>query len=184
MPTLRLLPLVLVLATTSAGAQARSAARPATAAPAAPVARAAATTTPARAAGLPWNAGDKPPALAGFQLGERMPSVRTRLGAPLRVDTLGKGKDAALSLTNAKTGTTAVVSPIDGLAILYLTRREAGVLDEVRVGDAKSRVLTRWGQPTTVQGASAMWVVGTWVVVVELGDGDVVKKLALGRVAN
>jgi len=177
MPTPRLLlSLALVLVSVPVGAQARGATPPA--------ARPVAATVPARSPGLPWKAGDRPPALAGFQLGERLPAVRTRLGAPLRVDTLGKGKDAALSLSNAKTGTTAVVSPIDGLAILYLSRREAGVLDDVRVGDAKARVLGRWGQPTTVNGASAMWVVGSWVVVVELGDGDVVKKLALGRVAG
>lgn len=180
MPTSRLLLLALVLAAPSAGAQGRSTARPTTATPA----PRAAAATPARAAGLPWKAGDQPPALAGFQLGERLPAVRARLGSPLRVDTLGKDKDAALSLTNFTTGTSAVVSPVDGLAILYLTRREAGMLDDVRVGDAKARVLGRWGQPTTVNGAAAMWVVGNWVVVVELGDGDVVKKLALGRVAG
>ena len=45
-------------------------------------------------------------------------------------------------------------------------------------------MLARWGQPTTVDGARAMWVVGRWVIVVELRDGDVVKTLALGRVAN
>jgi hypothetical protein len=177
MPTPRLLlPLALLLAAAPLSAQARKGAV-ATKPAATPVA-------PARAAGLPWKNGDRPPALAGFQLGDRLAAVRARLGTTVKVDTLGRGADAALSLTNATTGTTAVVSPEDGLAILYLTRREAGVLDEVRVGDAKARVLGRWGQPTTVNGASAMWVVGTWVVVVELGDGEVVKKLALGRVAS
>ena len=175
-----LLPIALLLAAAPAAAQGRAVTRPAAATTAKPAAPAA----PARAVGLPWKKGDQPPVLAGFRLGERLPAVRARLGAPLRVDTLGKGAAAALSLTNVATGTTAVVDPTLGLAILYLTRREAGALDQVRVGDAKAAVLGRWGQPTTVNGASALWVVGNWVVVVELGTGDVVKKLALGRVAD
>lgn len=177
MPTPRLLlPLVLVLAAAPIGAQARATTQP--------VSRPAAAAAPARVAGLPWKKGDQPPALAGFRLGDRLSAVRTRLGTPVRVDTLGRGPQAALSLTNTATGTTAVVDAVHGLAILYLSRREAGALDEVRVGDAKAAVLARWGQPTTVNGPSALWVVGGWVVVVELGNGDVVKKLALGRVAN
>ena len=171
-----LLPLALLLVAAPVAAQARK--------PGVATKAAAKPAVPARVAGVPWKQGDRPPALAGFQLGDRLAAVRARLGAPVKVDTLGRGADAALSLTNATSGTTAVVSPEDGLAILYLTRREAGVLDEVRVGDAKAHVLGRWGQPTTVNGASAMWVVGTWVVVVELGNGEVVKKLALGRVAS
>lgn len=170
MSTRLLLPLALLLAAAPVAAQGRAVARPAAA--------------PARAAGLPWKKGDKPPVLAGFRLGDKMPAVRARLGTPVRVDTLGRGPKAALSLTNAASGTTAVVDADLGLAILYLTRREAGALDEVRVGDAKAAVLARWGQPTTVNGASALWVVGGWVVVVELGNGDTVKKLALGRVAD
>ena len=176
MSTRLLLPLVLVLAAAPAAAQGRAATRPVAATPARPAS--------ARPVGLPWKKGDKPPVLAGFRLGDRMPAVRARLGAPVRVDTLGRGPKAALSLTNPATGTTAVVDADLGLAILYLTRREAGALDEVRVGDAKAAVLARWGQPTTVNGASALWVVGGWVVVVELGNGDTVKKLALGRVAD
>ena len=175
-----LLPLALLLAATPVAPVAAQGRKPGVAAKAA----AKPAAVPARVAGVPWKAGDRPPALAGFQLGDRLAAVRARLGTPVKVDTLGRGADAALSLTNVTSGTTAVVSPEDGLAILYLTRREAGVLDEVRVGDAKAHVLGRWGQPTTVNGASAMWVVGTWVVVVELGNGEVVKKLALGRVAS
>lgn len=184
MPTSRLLlPLALVLVAAPAVAQGRAATRPAAAAR--PVAAATpARPAAARPAGLPWKKGDQPPALAGYRLGDRLSAVRARLGTPVRIDTLGRGPQAALSLTNTTTGTTAVVDATHGLAILYLTRREAGVLDEVRVGDAKAAVLARWGQPTTVNGASALWVVGGWVVVVELGNGDVVKKLALGRVAE
>ena len=137
-----------------------------------------------RAPGLPWKAGDQPPAFGGYRIGDKLAAVRARIGTPVKVDTMGRGPASALALTNPATGTTAVVDASEGLAILYVTRREAGALDDVRVGDPKASVLARWGQPTTVDGAQAMWVVGRWVIVVELGNGDVVKKLGLGRVAS
>lgn len=186
MPTPRLLlPLALLLAAAPAAAQGRATTRPASR-PAAPVAQPAAKPVAAakRAPGLPWKTGDQPPVFAGYRLGDKLAAVRARIGSPVKVDTMGRGPAAALALTNPATGTTAVVDASEGLAIVYVTRREAGALDEVRVGDAKASVLARWGQPTTVQGATALWVVGRWVIVVELKDGDVVKKLGLGRVAE
>jgi hypothetical protein len=179
-----LLPLAIVLAAAPVAAQGRATTRPASR-PAAPAAQPAAKPVAAkRGPGLPWKSGDQPPAFAGYRLGDKLAAVRARIGAPVKVDTIGKGRAAALALTNPSTGTTAVVDATEGLAILYITRREAGTLDEVRVGDSKATVLARWGQPTTVEGGTAMWVVGRWVIVVELKDGDVVKRLGLGRVAE
>jgi hypothetical protein len=183
-----LLPLALLVVTVPAAAQGHATTRPAsrpTAPVAQPAARAVARPVVARRSpGLPWQAGDQPPEFAGYRIGDRMATVRARLGAPVKVDTMGRGPAAALALTNPSTGTTAVVDAYEGLAILYVTRREAGALDEVRVGDSKDAVLARWGKPTTVEGGTAMWVVGHWVIVVELKVGDVVSRLGVGRVAE
>jgi hypothetical protein len=135
----------------------------------------------AQAQHFPWKRGDKPPTLAGFRLYETPADARARLGADATVDTLGGHSDPAVAYTSAKRGISLVTSRLDGVAIIYVTRREAGVLDSVRVGDSRDRVLARWGQPTSAEGNNALWLVDDWVIVVELGAGDRVVRLGVGR---
>jgi hypothetical protein len=135
----------------------------------------------AQAQHLPWKHGDKPPTLAGFTLYEKPAAARARLGADVTVDTLGSGPDAALSFTSRKRGISFVASKADGVAIIYVTSRDAGMLDSVRVGDSRQRVLARWGEPSAVQGSNAVWMVDEWVIVVQLGEGNEIVRLGLGR---
>jgi hypothetical protein len=133
---------------------------------------------------LPWKHGDKAPALAGFNLGEEPGAARARLGPDIQVDTLGTGADVALAFTSAKRGISLVTSRADGVAIIYVTNRDAGALDSIRVGDTSDQVLARWGHPSKVDGANALWLVDEWVIVVELGEGNRVVRLGVGRQAD
>ncbi|MBW8770112.1 MAG: hypothetical protein JF589_10170 [Gemmatimonadetes bacterium] len=135
----------------------------------------------AHAQRLPWKHGDTPPTLAGFRLHERPDSARARLGADVTVDTLGTSDDAALAYTSRRRGISLVTSRLDGVAIIYVTRRDAGMLDSIRVGDTRERVVRRWGNPPSTDGPNALWLVDDWVIVVELGEDKKVVRLAVGR---
>jgi hypothetical protein len=89
-----------------------------------------------------------------------------------------------VSLGYRSRGLTLVYSEADSLAVIDLNTSAAGDIDSVRVGDMRERVLARWGQPTTVDGGNALWVVGAWVVVVRLGPQNQVAILSLGRSAD
>jgi hypothetical protein len=137
--------------------------------------------TGATAQRLPWKHGDKPPRLAGFALYEKASAAKARLGDGVTVDTLGSGRDAAIVYSSTRKGVSLVTSRLDGVAIIYATRRDAGMLDSVRVGDSRDRVLARWGQPSRADGPNALWVVDDWVIVIELGENNRVVRLGVGR---
>ena len=107
-----------------------------------------------------------------------------RLGCDIQVDTLGTGPGAAFAYTNTMAGYSVVISPGDGVAIIYVTKREKGDIDSVRVGDESAAVLRRCGKPTTVGGPNALWVVGDGVVLIELGKGDRAVRIGIGRAAE
>ena len=137
--------------------------------------------SPLEAQTFPWKSGDRPPALAGFRLYEAPDGARMRLGGPVTVDTLGSGPGAALAYTNPERGISLVTSRLDGVAIIYVTKREAGELDGIRVGDTREQVLTRWGKPSRAGGPNGLWLVDDWVISVELGEGERVVRLGVGR---
>src|SRR3954451_15133941 len=119
----------------------------------------------AHAQRLPWKHGDTPPTLAGFRLHERPDSARARLGADVTVDTLGTSDDAALAYTRRRRGISLVTSRLDGVGIIYVTRRDPVMLDSIRVGDTRERVVRRWGNPPSTDGPNALWLVDDWVIV-------------------
>jgi len=131
---------------------------------------------------LPWKVGDKPPMLAGFRLAEDPDSARVRLGAGVQVDTMDLASET-FGITHRGKGISLVVSRADGVAVIYADRPEAGSLDSIRVGDESAAVLRRWGQPTTAEGETALWVVGEWVVVVTLNRENRVARIGVGRKA-
>jgi hypothetical protein len=138
-------------------------------------------STDAIAQQLPWKQGDKPPALAGFKLYEDAAAARARLGSDVTVDTLGDRADPTLAFTSRTRGISLVTSRLDGVAIIYVTRPDAGMLDSIRVGDTRDRVLARWGRPSRVDGSNALWIVDDWIVMVELGEGNRIVRLGVGR---
>jgi hypothetical protein len=133
---------------------------------------------PLQGQGLPWKAGDAPPSLAGFSLQQSSADVRSRLGSAVRIDTLGQGADAVVTVTDRALGVT-VTSSAAGITGIHLLRPEAGAIDQVRVGDSRQAILARWGRPTSTMGSTSHWVVGDWAVDVELGRGGRVARLGV-----
>jgi len=140
----------------------------------------AARTSVAQSQTLPWHAGDKPPVVAGFQLGERADSAVAHLGTPFTVDTLATNY-GSVAYTNPAKGVSFVTTRTGGVSIIYLQNPDAGTIDNVRVGDTRARVLSRWGSPNGVSGANAVWVVGDWIAIATLGDGEIVTRLGLAQ---
>jgi len=131
---------------------------------------------------FPWKAGDKPPLVAGVALGSSRPRLNSLLGAPSDSERIG-GDSWALKF--APKGLSVVYTPLDGAAIIYLTRRDAGDIGGVRLGDSKQTVLSRWGKPSTGEGRNLLYIAGKWVVVVTCDSADThVVQLGLGRVGD
>jgi hypothetical protein len=134
----------------------------------------------ARAQSLPWKPGDVPPSLAGFRLTGDPAAARTVLGPNVTVDTMGTGPNAQYTYTSAERGVQLVMSRSE-LAVIFVTQRDAGMLDSIRVGDDREAVIRRWGPPMRSSGKNAVWMVDNWAILVELNDKLTVTKLGLGR---
>lgn len=120
------------------------------------------------------------PALAGFRINEPTEGAVKRLGAPLEMEKLGSGPDAPVSYTSAKTGITLIASPDEGVGIILVTSRNAGALDEIRVGDPRGKLLARWGPPAAGDKANALWLAGLYVITVTLDGSGHVVRLGIG----
>jgi hypothetical protein len=125
--------------------------------------------TPAAAQGhLPWKRGDAPPLIHGVRLGWTRARVVRALGQPESTQKLGDGGVEAMEFP----GLSLVVSPDQGVAVMYLLTRGSGDVDGIRVGDSQADVLAKWGPPTRAGGATAFWEVGRWTVMVQLGTRE------------
>src|SRR2546428_10975254 len=131
---------------------------------------------------FPGNAGDSPPLVGGIRLGLSRTALDSLLGRPDKVEQMGQD---GLGLTSPKGGVSIVYTPLDGAAIVYLLRRDAGDVGGVRLGDTKDQVLGRWGKPSTGEGMNALYIAGKWVGVINLDStGTRVVQLGLGRAAD
>jgi protein disulfide-isomerase len=82
-------------------------------------------------------------------------------------------------------GVTLVYSDADSLAEMYLVAPQAGDIGGVRVGDAGTSVVARWGRPTEVEENVSLYQVGRWAVIVRLDSArSRVVVLGVGRVAG
>ncbi|MFT3907474.1 MAG: hypothetical protein QM718_14350 [Steroidobacteraceae bacterium] len=131
---------------------------------------------------LPWKKGDEAPAVAGIRLGDEREKIEKLLGeAPERKE-LDNG---ALGLIYPQRGVAFVIGTHGaGVALMYLMSPAAGDLDGVHWGDTRDVVLAHWGEPTLVQGAQAFYVVGSWNITVELGEGQQISVLSVGRASG
>ncbi len=131
---------------------------------------------------FPWKAGDSPPAVAGVSLAASRARLDSVLGAPTDSQQIGADGWAFNFQTR---GISVVYTPLDGVAIIYLLRRDVGDIGGVRLGDSKGAVLARWGAPSTTDGPNALYIAGKWVVVITFdGAATRVVKLGLGRVGD
>ncbi|MHB8068920.1 MAG: hypothetical protein ACYDIC_13600 [Desulfobaccales bacterium] len=135
----------------------------------------------AQSGAFPWKAGDAAPPVAGIHLGDDRQRLNAILGKPSETQKLG---DDVWAFTYQKRGVQVLYTPLDGAAIIYLLNRAAGDIGGVRLGDAQEDVLARWGEPSLVQGETALYRAGDWVVVLKLDQRDKVKQLGLGRAAD
>jgi len=135
----------------------------------------------ARDGAFPWKPGDAPPAVAGIHLGDDRARFEPILGKPSQTQKLGED---AWAFTYRQRGVQVLYTPLDGAAIIYLLTPTAGDIGGVRLGDARKDVLARWGNPSSAQGETALYLAGTWVVVMKFGQDNKVKQLGLGRATN
>ena len=131
---------------------------------------------------LPWKAGDKAPTLAGVAIGSSREAMLAVLGAPSKVDTLGRDENGAIGMRFASKGVAVVSTTKQGVAIVYVTSHDGGDIDGVHVGDKRSGVFKKWGPPTRSGPTKALWVVGEWVVLVESAPApaDSVTRIGVG----
>jgi len=124
---------------------------------------------------------DIAPTLAGFRLGQPLRIARPLVGLPLKVDTLGTGSDSILSFQNSSTGITLLATWTDGVGAILSTRRDAGAVNGVRVGDRRSDVLSRWGPPAATSADAATWIAGPWMITASFDSSGQIVRLGIGQ---
>jgi len=67
---------------------------------------------------FPWRAGDKPPKLVGFWLGQRLDSARKALKGPVKTDTLGRAPTMVFSYSTADNSLSVLGTSAGGVAII------------------------------------------------------------------
>src|SRR5574341_1284088 len=99
----------------------------------------------AQHAQLPWKVGDSPPAVAGIHLGDSRRLVDSILGPPDTVDAPSVYVDGERidewQLTWSARGVFILYSRRDGVTGIRLSKRVAGDVDGIRVGDSLGTVI-------------------------------------------
>jgi len=137
----------------------------------------------AQTARFPWHAGSAPPRVAGLRLHDSRARIDSVLGPPGQSASMGAG---AVKLSYPARGISLIYTAVDSLAVIDLRTRAAGAIGGVRVGDTRSAVVTRWGEPTEVSRANLLWEVAhQWAIVARLDSaGTRVAVLTLGRIVD
>ncbi|HVV65626.1 MAG TPA: hypothetical protein VHC42_09150 [Rhizomicrobium sp.] len=132
---------------------------------------------PAPAAPRPWRANDRPPAVAGLNLGDSEQQVISALGTP---DSVAK-TELGDQLDYRTRGLEVIVAK-DGVCEIHLMSAAAGDIDGVKIGDSAQDVVLKWGAPKGGQGRTAIFGGRDWGIAVQLADKspDIVD-LALAR---
>jgi hypothetical protein len=126
---------------------------------------------------FPWKKGDPSPTIAGITLGASRERLKELFGEPSQVQNLGED---SVAFVYKPQGIMALWAPLDGVAIIYVQTREASDIGGVRIGDTKGDVLARWGMPSTIQGATAIYRAGSWGAIVRIDTTNHVSQLSLG----
>jgi hypothetical protein len=111
----------------------------------------------------PWSTTDPPPLVAGIRLGDSVTHVRSVLGPPTSHRRLVGGAD---ELVYWPAGLAVVTTPDQGVAMIGLLTPDAPELAGVRVGDPITRLVQRWGPPSSRGRDRAAYRFGAWGVLV------------------
>jgi hypothetical protein len=134
----------------------------------------------AAAAPRAWKVGDKPPTVAGINLGDTEQRALDVLGAP---DEVAPKADSEV-LQYLTKGLEITATGKDGVVAIRLLKPEAGTIDGVKVGDIARAVILKWGTPSGGQGRTAEFGTPAWTIAVHLADKEpniVEMTLALNR---
>ena len=136
----------------------------------------------AQGVGFPWKAGDAPPALAGFRLGQNLAKARAAMRGPIQTDSIGTGAGRGYAYTTRDHTLSILGVPSEGVGIITVRRRALGVVGGVRVGDSCESVLKRWGRPSSGDAQVALWIAGKWLVSARCDKSRRVSELSVGNV--
>ena len=126
--------------------------------------------------------GQSPPSIVGIHLGDSRQLLDSLLGLPDRMprgEVYIDGVRVPYALEYSQQGLRLLYSESRGVTLMSLTRRSAGNVDGVRVGDSLSAIIPRWGIPSGGSGAGVSerlaWDRGTWRFIVDSESGIVVQ---------
>jgi hypothetical protein len=133
---------------------------------------------------FPWHAGDKPPAFAGFTLGQSLDSIRNSFGKKVHVDSAGAKVEARVYTFSTDTRSISVSAlRKGGVGVITVRDRTVGAIDGVRVGDVCTDVVKKWGKPTRENPNIGQWIAGRWLVSARCSPKHLVVELTMGNTA-
>ena len=120
------------------------------------------------------------PVLAGLRIGDSIEKGIIAIGKPLTKETLGVGENAPISYKSESSGISFVATQAEGIGIIFITYRDAGELDGLRVGDSFKNVLAKWGPPASGNNHNALWLSGKYVITLAFDDSGRISRLGIG----
>ena len=120
------------------------------------------------------------PVLAGLRIGDSIEKGIIAIGEPLAKETLGIGENAIIIYKNESSGISFVATQSEGIGIIFVTLRDAGELDGLRVGDSFGNVLEKWGPPASGNNKNALWLSGKYVITLAFDDSGCISRLGIG----
>lgn len=120
------------------------------------------------------------PSLARIRIGDNIEKALKKIGKPLVKETLGEGTDAPISFKNKSTGINIIATHTEGVGVILITSRTAGVLDGIRIGDSYETVIAKWGVPASSNNRNGLWLAGKYVVTLTFDEKGNVSRLGIG----
>lgn len=118
-----------------------------------------------------------PAATFGFRIGEPVARVRAAMPRRVSLDTIAMQPSPLLAMDDTTRGIKLWLTPSDGVGIIAVSKRVAGSLLGVRVGDTRLIALARLGKPAEERPVGGIWTAGDRLLMVQWdpGSGQIVK---------
>lgn len=114
----------------------------------------------------------------GFRIGESVARARAATPRRVKLDTLAMQPSPLLAMDDTTRGIKLWLTPSDGVGVIVVSKRLAGALLGIRVGDTRLVVLRRLGTPAEERTIGGVWLAGTDRIVNvqwDPGSGQVAK---------